>query len=336
MSVPSALFWILKPANHECWVSLTLKHQLLTGVIFPLVTPFSADDSIDRAAIAKLVRFAIDGGAGTLMPTALTGEGLLLTEEETLEVWDAVFEATAGKVPVLPAIVATTTKRAMRMARAAEKFGACAIMVAPVISELYAGRSESDVYGFHAAVAQTTDLSIALFNYPSFTGVDYTAPLVARLAQIENIGYIKESTGDSRRIHAMHRLVGERIQVICGAPHFALEAFALGCQAWITGIMNIAPRSAKQLMHAVLDDVDLVAARDIYYSRLLPLVDAMAQTNNPTGVIKAGLRARGIDVGVPRSPGSDLDEVQFKALVKLVREIEKAESARATLARPRL
>ena len=312
-----------------------MKHQFLTGAICPLVTPFSADDSIDRVGIAKLVCFAIDGGAEILMPTALTGEGPQLTEQETLEVWDAVFEAAEGKIPVFPAIVATTTQRAKRLARAAEKFGACAIMVAPIISELYAGRSENDVYGFHAAVADTTNISIALFNYPSFTGVDYTAPLVARLTQIESIGYIKESTGDSRRIHAIHRLVGERIQVICGAPHFALEAFALGCQAWITGIMNIAPRSAKQLIDAMLDDVNLVAARDIYYSRILPLVDFMAHTNNPTGVIKAGLRARGIDVGAPRSPGSDLGSVEFHALAKLVGEIEKAETAtQATHARP--
>lgn len=39
---------------------------------------------------------------------------------------------------------------------------------------------------------------------------------------------------------------------------------------------------------------------------MLPLVDLMFETSNPTGVITAGLRAKGVDVGVPRPPGSGL------------------------------
>ena len=43
------------------------------------------------------------------MPTALTGEGPLLSSAETPEVWDVVFETVADRAPVVPAIIATTT-----------------------------------------------------------------------------------------------------------------------------------------------------------------------------------------------------------------------------------
>jgi dihydrodipicolinate synthase/N-acetylneuraminate lyase len=51
---------------------------------------------------------------------------------------------------------------------------------------------------------------------------------------------------------------------------------------------------------------DLELARGIYFDRILPLVEMLDRTSNPTGTIKAGVRLQGIDVGVPRLPGQDL------------------------------
>jgi 4-hydroxy-tetrahydrodipicolinate synthase len=231
----------------------------------------------------------------------------------------------------VPALISTTTKRAIRLSKAAEKKGAAAIMVAPIIPELYAGRSEEDVYGFYADIAVETSLSIILFNYPSLTSVDFTPSLVEKLVRIENIQYIKESTGDSRRVHAIQRLLGERITVICGAPNVALESLALGCKVWITGTMNAAPRSAQQLLRAVHYVKDLELARRIYHRQILPFVDIMSRNNNPTGTIKAGVRARGVDVGSPRRPGSPVSAADQEYIGRIIKEIalmEETESAK--------
>lgn len=302
----------------------------LSGIIVPLITPFTADDNFNPAIASGLIEYFLDQGADALMPTALTGEGPLLSEDETLAVWDVVFEKTASKKPIVPAIISTTTKRAIRLTRAAEKLGAAAVMIAPIIPELYAGRSQEDVYGFYSDIAVETSLPILLFNYPSLTSVDFTPSLVENLARIDNIRYIKESTGDSRRVHAIQRLLGDRIEVICGAPNVALESLALGCKVWITGTMNAMPRSAKQLMQAVHDVRDLDLARRIYYRHILPFVDIMSRNNNPTGTIKAGVDARGFDVGSPRRPGSPVSPSDQARICKLIKEIglmEEAESA---------
>ena len=121
-----------------------------------------------------------------------------------------------------------------------------------------------------------------LFNYPSLTGVDLTPAFVAKLCAIDPICAIKESTGDSKRVHAIHRLCGDRLKVICGNPNAAFESLALGCDAWITGIMNAAPRSARRMMRLILEERDLRAARDLYYRHLLPLVDLMMRPHTKT------------------------------------------------------
>ena len=274
-------------------------------LIVPLVTPFTRGGEVDSGALERLVDYAIAEGADALMPTALTGEGPLLSEDETLHVWETVFTANRGRRPVLPAIISFTTEAAVRRARRAEAMGAEALLLAPIVPELYAGRSERDVVRFHEDVGGATALPILLFNYPSLTGVDLTPDLVERLASIPNVRGIKESTGDSRRISTLLRRLASRIEVICGAPTAALESLALGCTSWITGILNVVPRAGAELMKAV-ESHDLELARGIYFDRILPLVEMLDRTSNPTGTIKAGVRLRGIDVGVPRLPGQDL------------------------------
>jgi 4-hydroxy-tetrahydrodipicolinate synthase len=297
----------------------------LTGTIVPLVTPFAADESFDPKRMNRLIDFILEQGADALMATALTGETSLLTAEETLAVWDSVFEKAAGRVPVVPAIVSTTTRRAVFLAKAAQARGAGAFMAVPILPELYAGRSYDDVCGFYADLAAAVPLPMILFNYPSLTGVDFVPALVERLAKIPAVRYIKESTGDARRVHALHRAFGERISVICGAPNTALESLALGCRAWITGTMNIVPRSARQLFRAMSRN-DLPLARQIYYRQILPFVDVMAGNFNPTGTIKAGVTVRGVDVGVPRKPGSGVSPSDQAHLERLAAEAKKAEA----------
>lgn len=295
----------------------------LTGTIVPLVTPFEAEE-FDAQAMGQLIAWVLAQGADALMPTALTGEGPLLTAEETVAVWAAVFELADGRAPVVPAIISATTRGASYLVRIAEGMGATAVMVAPVLPELYAGRSHEDVWAFYSDVAAATSLPMILFNYPSLTGVDFTPPLVARLVEIDNVRYIKESSGDTRRVHGLQRGLGDRISVICGTPNTALESLALGCRVWITGIMNAVPRSAQQLMAAV-GQGDLSLARRIYYGQMLPLVDVLGGNYNPTGTIKAAVRARGVDVGVPRRPGSDVSPEDWQHLEALMAGIARAE-----------
>jgi 4-hydroxy-tetrahydrodipicolinate synthase len=301
----------------------------LVGTIVPLVTPFAGDETLDLPAMGRLVEYVLAQGADALMPTALTGEGPLLTADETLAVWDAVVDQVGGRLPIVPAVISTTTRRAVRLARAAEERGAAALMVAPILPELYAGRSEQDVVAFYADLAAAASLPLILFNYPSLTGVDFVPSLVARLAEIDNVRYIKESTGDSKRVHGIQRLVGDRLAVICGAPNVALESLALGCRAWITGIMNVVPRSAWQLMRAVVERADLHLARRIYYTQILPVVDVLARNYNPTGTIKAGVCARGVEVGAPRRPGHPVSAADQELLARLVADIAQAEAETA-------
>jgi 4-hydroxy-tetrahydrodipicolinate synthase len=295
------------------------------GTIVPLVTPFDDGDAVDENALDRLIGFVEQAGVHGVMATALTGEGPLLTVDETLAVWRVVAGSIGSRLPFIPTVVTTRTADAVYLAEQASLLGADALMTAPILPELYAGRSEREVIGYYEAVSRSTDLPVILFNYPSLTGVDITPALVERLSQIDRVAFVKESTGITSRVHAIHRRTGDRVDVICGAPTTALESFALGATRWITGIMNVVPRSAAQLYEVVIHVGDLPLARDIYYRQVLPISDVIEETTNPAGTIKAGLRIRGVPVGIPRAPGSDLTPEQIERLEAVIGEIAERE-----------
>ena len=109
--------------------------------------------------------------------------------------------------------------------------------------------------------------------------------------------------GDSKRVSAITR--GSASECASSVAHRARRS-----SPW---------PSAVPLVHK---DRDLDEARKVYWNVILPLVDFMARTSNTTGVIKAGLRAQGLPVGVPRAPGRDLESDDLagfdKALEQLV------------------
>jgi dihydrodipicolinate synthase/N-acetylneuraminate lyase len=240
------------------------------------------------------------------MLTALTGEGNLLSSEETEAVWKSVLQRYKGRVPIVPAIFPATTAAAIRWGKLAVDLGASAVMVAAIMPELYGRRAEKHVRRFFEDFCSAVSIPVVLFNYPTVAGYDLTPAMVEELTAIPNVRYVKESTSDSRRVSEIMSRTKGRMTVICGSPDIALESLALGCTTWITAIMNVIPAACHRLMDAV-EGGDLRRARELNFRVIRPMFDLLQKSSNTIGTIKAGLALRGIAVGSPRAPGLPLE-----------------------------
>ena len=83
---------------------------MFTGCGTALITPFSADGSVDEAALRRLVKRQIEAGINFLVPCGTTGEDPTLTRSEHLRVVEITLQEGAGKIPI-PARVATTRRK---------------------------------------------------------------------------------------------------------------------------------------------------------------------------------------------------------------------------------
>jgi len=297
----------------------------LRGLVVPLVTPFDSQGRINTAALQSVADHALRHGASGLMLTALTGEGNLLSANETETVWKNVIPRHRDRVPVVPAIFSTTTAEAIRMGNLAADLGASAVMISAIMPELYGRRAQNHVRRFFETFCAAVPLPVVLFNYPSLAGYDLTPDLVAELTAIDGVRYIKESTSDSRRVSEIVSRTKNGIQVICGSPDVALESLALGCKTWITAIMNIVPSACRALIDTV-ERGNLAAARELNFRVIRPAFELIRRSSNTIGTIKAGLLLRNLDVGVPRRPGLPLEpdaafRSDFEQLFRAEREL---------------
>ena len=215
---------------------------LLHGVCAAMSTPF--DDSgevLDEGRLRDHVEDLVEAGVHGLVLAAGTGEFAFLSIEEKERIFRIGIEQVAGRVPVICQTSAITTVDAIRNSRAAIDFGASAVMVLPPYFE---GPFERGVLYHYEKLAPAIDVPLVLYNIPVSSGFDITPDLYRKLIAIENIDYIKDSTGDLIRLQ---QLIGIGGHVLAGADPLAPFALQAGSAGWIWGAANVMPHECVAL-----------------------------------------------------------------------------------------
>jgi 4-hydroxy-tetrahydrodipicolinate synthase len=285
----------------------------LQGVFPALVTPLTADDRVDHDTLAGFIDYLIDEcGVHGVIPLGSTGEFYALSRVEREAVLHTTLDAAAGRVPVVAGTNAGSTADVVRYAGQAEQMGAAAVLLA---APYYSLPTQEELYEHFRAVDAAISIPIMLYNYPGRTGVDMLPDLVERLAELENVQCIKESTGDVTRVSEIIRRCGEKIAVFCGCDTLALESFLLGAVGWVGGVVNVLPREHVELYRLAVVERDFAAAREHYY-RLLPALSLMEGGGKYAQFVKAGCALSGHPVGPPRAPlrpATGAEEEQIRA-----------------------
>jgi 4-hydroxy-tetrahydrodipicolinate synthase len=261
-----------------------------------MVTPFSDDGAaINERVLREFVDWQIKEGVHGLIPLGSTGEFLSLTDPERERVARIVIEQAAGRVPVLIGTAAEWTDECVRYSKQAETLGADGVMIVP---PYYSSPSEDEIFEHYRRVAESISIPIMIYNNPFTSNVDLKPTLVARLSAIDNISYIKESSGDVSRVCEIQRLCGDRMTVFAG--YLPFESYAAGAEGYVSVFSNIAPRMSADLFNLVVRDGDLKAGRELYF-KVIPLIKAIAGDLYVSST-KAALDMIGFHVGPPRPP----------------------------------
>ena len=251
--------------------------------------------------------------------TGTMGEAGSLSTAERRTVVQAVVEAAAGRVPVIVGISSGSAAQSLAYAADAREAGADAVMCLPPLGYR---ADEDEVVAFFAEIA-SCGLPVMAYNNPEASGVDMPAPLIARLYnEIEGVVAVKECSGDTRRIPALLHLVNATggaaappdppaLEVLVGGDDWALEGFAAGATAWVTGVGVLAPRECVELYDAVAQN-DLARARDVY-RRILPIA-RFDMTPKLVQYFKAAQDAVGFRGGPTRAPRLPLNPTEQAAL----------------------
>src|SRR3712207_5092211 len=82
--------------------------------------------------------------------------------------------------------------------------------------------TQEGLYRHFAAIAESTDLPLILYNIPGRTSVTISAETMARLAEIPNIVGVKDSTLSMNMISDVKSMCGEGFDVLSGDDQMTL------------------------------------------------------------------------------------------------------------------
>jgi dihydrodipicolinate synthase/N-acetylneuraminate lyase len=299
----------------------------LPGGIYPyLVTPSTADGTINQTVLAQLVDDLIEAGVNGVSPLGSTGEVMYLTAEQRRDVVRTAVEASAGRVPVVPGVAAFSTHDAVEQARCYAGMGVDGLIV---MRQAAFPTDESGVVEYFATVARAVECPILLYTNPSVLGADLSISAIERLADIPNVRYLKDASGNTGRILSVMCHLGDRIEVFSASAHIPLLVFELGGLGWMAGPACVIPEAAVELLRSFKAG-DRTGALGLQ-RELWPLNEAFT-TYGLGACIKAALTLRGYDVGRPLSPQQELGPAAIDVIAKAIARADAAVPPRQRMA----
>ena len=282
------------------------------GVMPAIVTPFDRDGKIDEEAFCRHIEINIGYGVTGVVVTGCSGEPWAQTLEERKRLFKLAVETAKGRIKVLAGTGDIRSVDVIEMSRYAKQVGCDgAMIVAPYFPRLHA---PEDIIDHYQAVSDAVDLPIMLYNVPGYNVNEMDPELISRLADIEHVVAIKESTTDWAKFYKGLQLAGDRIRYFTGQLSlYGLSAVEHGVVGTVTGATNIWGGESVEFYNACVAGDKATALR--LQKKAVDLWDlAMANHRNLYPAIKAGMNLQGLPGGYPRPPLRPLGEPDLSEL----------------------
>ena len=218
----------------------------LKGIFAAMCTPFdSSGEHIDEGRYTAHIDELIEAGLHGLVLCSGTGEYAYLRDEERKRLIELGAKHVAGRVPTIAQTTALSTADCIEKTLLAQDAGVTAVMVMPPFLE---APGESGIVYHYEAIAKAVTIPIVMYNVPVQTCVDITPALYRQLIAIDNLDYIKDSSGDFAQLQNLIEIGGG---VMSGVDPFAPYALMSGCVGMIWGGANFMPRECAKLYNLV-------------------------------------------------------------------------------------
>jgi len=262
------------------------------GIIPAVVSPVDDTGQIREDTFRRLINYLLENGVHGLFVNGSQGEFYALTPPEKQKVLEIAIDKVNGRIPVYAGVGAVATREVVALAKMAEKAGAQALSA---ITPYYIKPDEDELYDYYREIAEATSLPVLLYTNPSRTNVPLSTRLVCRLAEIDNIVGIKDSSGDLTQTAEYIRLLSHKgFQVLAGRDTLILATLVYGGTGAIAATANVIPKIVVEIYEAYKRG-DLKSALEAQY-KLAPLRIAFDLGTFPV-VIKEALRLIGFDLG---------------------------------------
>jgi 4-hydroxy-tetrahydrodipicolinate synthase len=268
----------------------------LGSVLTAIVTPFDENLSVNEQAFVDLMHHLAAHGSDGFVVCGTTGEAPTLDDDEHLRVIELACRHRPPGTTIIAGTGSNNTRHACHMTEKATGLGVDAVLS---VTPYYNKPNRRGIVAHCREVAAATDKPVVLYNIPSRVVIDLPNDLLAELAQIEHIDYVKQANNAN-------------LAPVDGLGLYAGndEIFARTLDLGGCGGVLVASHVVGEQMRRMVDEPEHRAEID---ASLHEVYRAMGVTTNPIPV-KAALNLLGHQVGGVRLPLVDADESELNVI----------------------
>ncbi|KAA2241331.1 dihydrodipicolinate synthase family protein [Chitinophaga agrisoli] len=230
-----------------------------SGVVVPMMTPFTAQSTIDEAAVQRLVDHMIAGKAHPFI-LGTTGEAASITRTEKKKLVQATVKAAAGRSLVYAGISSNSQQDSIEEGKAWHDLGAD-VLVATMPS--YYPVEPAQMRRYFEELASQLPCPLIIYNIPATTHLSIPIEIVDQLSAHPNIVGFKDSEKGVERITAATALWKERqdFSYLLGWALMSQSALEQGADGMVPSTGNLAPAVYRAIYDAVLAGDTATAAK---------------------------------------------------------------------------
>lgn len=218
-----------------------------SGPMPAVTTAFRPDHSLDDEGFTANLGRLLAAGATGIIAAGCTGEFWTLSFAERERLAQLTVSSCKNRGPAIIGAAAITESEVIEQIDAARSAGADAALVLP---PFFAHLTDAEIIAHFEAINAKATLPIVLYNIPGNAGNAITPAIADRLADLDNVVAIKESSGNWENFHRTLTTVKDRIRVFCGpSSTLGVAASLAGADGHIDCFPNVWT-DCMQLWHA--------------------------------------------------------------------------------------
>src|SRR5258708_27156998 len=200
----------------------------LQGIYPPIATPFDHHGDLWKVKVEHNIEKWNRTGLAGYVVCGSTGESVMLTEPEKIQLWEWVAEYAAPEKLLIAGTGVESVRETVLLTNRAAEMGYKAAMVrTPHYYKNLINRTDAQMLYFRA-VADQSKIPLIIYNWPQTTGVDISVEAVVCLSEHPNIIAIKESSGNLEKVMQLIREVKHGFQVLVGSAPTLWPSLLMG------------------------------------------------------------------------------------------------------------
>ena len=295
------------------------------GYLPAITTPFDDQGLLSEPMLRQLLQWLDGERMHGIIITGTTGEWFNLTDGERQRLFQVTGETLKGRMTLIAGCTAYRASESLRYANMAAEAGFDGILLTP---PPYIRPADREIYQFYADVSDETPLPICVYNWPPGTNVDMSEDLLTRIADLDKVVAIKNSTGSKQHFLNVFRKLKDRIRVF-GVP-INKEGARLVTEEGADGQMGAGavlgrehPKFFEDLWAGNIEDALRFAERDSFLMKEWFHADYTARFGSAQAIFKTALNLLGLPGGSPRRPILPLRENEVDMVRNTLRRLGK-------------